>query len=128
MKRIIIILSMALLLVCCEYDRIVYGECQVKISNETAYSLDVRVDDTEYLAVAPGTSTEYQAVTYGHYGQTFYQAPILLAETGKPLHNRGGISVLGGESYTVRIYYDFYSGEYRYLSEKLFTGTAKAIE
>jgi len=128
MKRIIIILSMALLLVGCEYDRIVYGECQVKISNETAYSLDVRVEDTEYLAIDPGTSTEYQAVAYEGYGYYQYQAPLLLAETGKPLHNRGGISVLDGESYTVRIYYDFYSGEYRYLAEKLFTGTAKAIE
>ena len=117
MKRMLFFVAIMAMLVSCENFYMVEGTYQVSIKNDTAYTIDAKLSDCKFMGIAPGdtSSVETGSMEYSDVGTKSYN--FYIAESGLPLSSRGRISVTDGCVYSIRVYYDFYSQEYRYAIE-----------
>ena len=117
MKRILFFIVIMAALVSCENFYMVEGTYQVSVKNDTAYTIDASLGDCEFIGIAPGATSavETGSMEYTDIGAKTYN--FFIAESGLPLSSRGKVYIIDGRSYSLRVYYDFYSQEYRYAIE-----------
>ena len=116
MKRTLLIFGLIMLLFGCEYLPPEYvADYALQVVNDTTYTIDVKVGEVEIDALAPGDTS---AIVLGQYvyleGESRESFPVLIAENGYPLLQRGKIYLEPGDSILMTVYFDFYDNEYHY--------------
>jgi len=113
------IVALALVLSGCMLDGPgVEAYYQIRVANDSGIAIDVSIGEHAFTVVPAGTeSMPVGGIFWSYRGDDTDTMAVLISESGFPMLQRGTVTVNGGLSYTIRVFYDAYSAEHRFTVE-----------
>lgn len=116
MKRIMFVVLVCVCFISCEMEKDYSFSSNVRIKNDTDYSISAKIDSVEVSEITSGSTSEYKEVVFGrYYSNTYKKVYFYTSKLGEPLLVRGEYSLCDGNKYTIKVFYDTLSGECAYI-------------